>query len=145
MKVNRMPTSNDPIPPPVLTALHEGAQLYNDGAYWDAHEAWEEAWHKLQDEKRAEEAHVTQGLILATAAFENLRRGKPNGFRVQAAKALNRLLEHPGTATRLGITNEDAFIEALLSLYLDAQATRTRTLHELTHPPPKLATDPEPT
>ncbi len=141
MNKGTMPTKHN-VPDEVLDAIHEGARRYNDGAYWDAHEAWEDAWHALQNDGLEKEAHVTQGLILATAAFENLQRGKPNGFRVQAAKALQRLRQHPTTATRLGVTNEDTFTETLLTLYLDAQAQRAKTLNDLPIPPPKLTIEP---
>ncbi len=79
-----------------------------------------------------------QGLILATAAFENLERGKPGGFAVQGAKALTRLRENPGHASRLGVENEPAFREALLEVYLRVQRDRIQDLTDLDDGAPRL-------
>lgn len=125
-------------PSAVATLLEEGAEDYNDGAFWDAHEAWEEAWHLLKDNDLETEAETVQGLILATAAFENLEREKPEGFAVQAAKALTRLRENPGHASRLGVENEPAFRDALLDVYLLVQRERIRSYDELPEGAPRL-------
>ena len=46
-----------------------GVQLHHDGAFWDAHEAWESLWR----EPRGEETRLLlQGLIQVTAAFHKL-------------------------------------------------------------------------
>ena len=45
-------------------ALARGAELYNLGLYWEAHEAWEELWLQLLDEPR----EFVQGLIQVAAA-----------------------------------------------------------------------------
>lgn len=108
---------------PALVA--EGARRFNAGKFWDAHETWEDAWHALRAAKRPEDAAFLQGLILATAALENLRRGKPTGFRRQMAEALVRLRARGGTGGRVGVADDAAFADALLEFYLDA-ARRTR-------------------
>jgi predicted metal-dependent hydrolase len=45
-------------------ALARGAELFNQGLYWEAHEAWEELWLELEDEPKL----FLQGLIQAAAA-----------------------------------------------------------------------------
>lgn len=126
------------VPSDVSPLLEEGAEDYNEGAFWEAHEAWEEAWHLLRDEGLETEADIVQGLILATAAFENLDRGKPDGFAVQGAKALTRLRQNPGHAARLGVENEPAFRDELLEVYLLVQRKRIRSLDEVPDGAPRL-------
>lgn len=50
-------------------AFLRGVQLHDDGAFWDAHEAWEGLWR----EARSEDTRLLlQGLIQVTAAFHKL-------------------------------------------------------------------------
>jgi SAM-dependent methyltransferase len=57
----RVPTASE--------ALDAGARLFDAGAFWDAHEAWEERWRVERDEA---ERQVLQGLIQIAAAFHKL-------------------------------------------------------------------------
>ncbi|HWG89727.1 MAG TPA: DUF309 domain-containing protein [Candidatus Thermoplasmatota archaeon] len=100
--------------------LEEGAAHYNAGRYWDAHEAWEEAWHALRAAGEQATADYLQGMILATAGLENLKRGKEEGFKRQFASALHRFRTHRGEGARLGLAEEEVWREALTDLYLDA-------------------------
>lgn len=118
--------------------LAEGAELYNEGAFWEAHEAWEEAWLALREEGHEAPAAYLQGLILATAAFENLSRGKPAGFATQGAKALHRFREHEGHGTELGLADEAGFREALLEVYLTVQRRKLEDLDEVEAELPRL-------
>lgn len=122
----------------VRALVAEGAGLYNAGEYWEAHEAWEEAWHLLREAGEADLADLLQGLILATAAFENLSRGKPGGFATQGAKALARLRRHAGLGERLGLADEVGFYEALLDVYLLVQRRKLGDIEALEDPPPEL-------
>ena len=45
--------------------LERGRALFNSGAHWEAHEAWEEAWLEESGEVR----QLLQGLIQAAAAL----------------------------------------------------------------------------
>jgi uncharacterized protein len=47
-------------------AFDAGARLFDDGRYWDAHEAWEERW---RIETREGPRLFLQGLIQIAAAF----------------------------------------------------------------------------
>ncbi|MBB6100145.1 hypothetical protein HNR42_003615 [Deinobacterium chartae] len=46
-------------------ALYRGAELFNDGRYWEAHEAWEAVWLRSEGEFR----HYVSALILLAAAL----------------------------------------------------------------------------
>lgn len=45
--------------------FEKGIRLFNDGLYWDSHEAWEEVWRQESGEMKL----FLQGLIQAAAAF----------------------------------------------------------------------------
>ena len=46
-------------------ALERGVALFNQGKFWEAHEAWEEAWLEQEDERKL----FLQGLIQVSAGF----------------------------------------------------------------------------
>ncbi len=116
----------------------EGAELFNQGAYWEAHEAWEEGWLALREAGRWPEADLLQGLILATAALENLSRGKPAGFTTQGAKALARMRAHPEAGQAIGLADLKAFQEAFTDLYLEAVSRKLSSLEALEGTVPRL-------
>ncbi len=55
--------------------LERGRQLFNEGKFFEAHEAWETAWRVEQGVDRL----VFQGLIMAAAAFVKVGRSEPRG------------------------------------------------------------------
>lgn len=131
------PRANPPPLADVPALLAEGARLYDAARYWDAHEAWESAWHALRAAERTEEADFVQGLILATAAVENLRRGKVTGFHRQGAHALWRLRRRAAAGPSLGV--RAGFADEFLDFYLDAaRRTRLVDLAALGRAPPAL-------
>ena len=71
------------IPPEVV----EGVRLFNAGAYFEAHEAWEDHWGKGAPEERA----ATLGLIKAAVALHHLEAKNPAGFTWQANEAVRHL------------------------------------------------------
>ncbi|HWH09374.1 MAG TPA: DUF309 domain-containing protein [Candidatus Thermoplasmatota archaeon] len=73
------------LPPEVL----EGVRLFNAGAYFDAHEAWEGHWGKGGAPERA----ATLGLIKAAVALHHLAAGNDAGFQWQAEKGVAALRE----------------------------------------------------
>ena len=75
---------NDPGLPPPLTRFVE---LFNDGRYWDSHEALEDAWRETG-------SGFYQGLILYASAFVHARRGTRHGIRAQLGKAREALGPH---------------------------------------------------
>jgi uncharacterized protein len=93
-------------------ALARGADLFNRGLYWEAHEAWEELWLTLEDEPKL----FVQGLIqvaaaghkafvqrqpsgcvkLLTTALEKLERVPPDSYGVETRQflpAVHRMLD----------------------------------------------------
>jgi hypothetical protein len=54
---------------PLGDAFTRGARLFDEGAFFDAHEAWEERWRVASD---ATERRCLQGLIQVAAAFHKL-------------------------------------------------------------------------
>lgn len=129
------PRSLDEVP----ALLAKGAHAYTESRFWDAHEAWEEAWHAFRGAGREADASFVQGLILAAAAFENLKRGKPSGFLRQMAQGLHQLRGAPEAGGALGLADPRAFVESLTSLYLDcARRTRFEAWSDLPGAPPDL-------
>lgn len=80
----------------------EGATLFNNQAYWEAHEAWEPLWLEADGLER----HLYSGVILLAAALHKARAmANPQGGRRNYAKALAHLALLPehlrGVAIRL--------------------------------------------
>jgi predicted metal-dependent hydrolase len=125
----------------VIARMEEGARLYNRGEYWKAHEAWEQAWHTLRGEEDPVLADLVQAFILATAAFENLSRGKQRGFATTGAKALHRLRAHRERAAELGVANAETFYEELLDVYLEVHRKKLVSLKALDRPAPRLVVE----
>lgn len=69
-------------------------ELFNEGAFWEAHEALEVIWRSVPDEA---EALVIQGLIQAAAALWHRQRGNRHGVSVVGEAALDKLRgrQHP--------------------------------------------------
>ena len=56
--------------------LAEGVDLFNRGLYWEAHEAWEEAW---MPDRRGPNAGFYKGLIQVAAGCLHYRRRNRRG------------------------------------------------------------------
>jgi predicted metal-dependent hydrolase len=67
--------------------LDEGIVLFNDGRFWDAHEAWERIWQRHDEPWR----FFVQGLIQAAAAHHQLQRGVRHGAVKHLLNALAKL------------------------------------------------------
>lgn len=76
----------EPIDRPALA--RRAVELFNDGAFWEAHEALETIWRSVADEQ---EALAVQGLIQAAAALWHQQRGNRHGVTVVGEAALNKL------------------------------------------------------
>ena len=62
--------------PGTAAALRRGAALFDQGRFWDAHEAWEEAWLEEEGEVRL----FLQGLIQVAAGYHKATvQLQPNG------------------------------------------------------------------
>jgi hypothetical protein len=72
--------------------MRPGAELFNTGDYWEAHEAWESPWNAAKARGDLIEANYIQGLILLAAAIHKRRHyHSPHGGMLNYAKALRRL------------------------------------------------------
>ena len=76
-----------------MEALIAGARLFDDGRYWDAHEAWEERWRVETDER---ERKFVQALIQIAAALHKRHVTKDEAATARLfAKALAKLEAGP--------------------------------------------------
>jgi hypothetical protein len=63
--------------------------LFNQGFFWEAHEAWEGLWHAAG--RRGVTADFLKGLIKLAAAGVKHREGRPEGVRRHTARAIELL------------------------------------------------------
>ncbi len=68
-----------------------GIQLFNQGAYWHAHEQWEICWRVAQ----GTDAEFYKALIQTAAALVKWQQGNYRGLRLNWAKAQRRLHRLP--------------------------------------------------
>ena len=77
-----------------------GLALFNDGKFFEAHEAWEEIW-LIESEP---EKTFLQGLIQVAAAFHHAQRGNAPGMTSLLKAGLEKLsrfaVDHRGIAVR---------------------------------------------
>jgi hypothetical protein len=75
-------------------ALREYLRLMDAGAYFEAHEVLEEAWHPLRLRKDPL-ANLVKGLINAAVCFEHIRRQR-EGYDERARKVIVSYERHKG-------------------------------------------------
>jgi len=73
------------------TALEVGRTHYVSGRFFEAHEAWEGAWHDEADPMR----RLLQGLIMAAGAYQKLAHRQPAGMSALLERSLERLAPFP--------------------------------------------------
>jgi predicted metal-dependent hydrolase len=66
-----------------------GAELFNAGYYWEAHEVWEALWHAHG--RRGVTADLLKALIKLAAAGVKVREGQEHGVRTHARRAADLL------------------------------------------------------
>ncbi len=66
-----------------------GIDLFHAGYFWEAHEAWEHAWHAADDGSSMES--VVRALIRLTAAHVKRRQGTERGVASHRRGALSHL------------------------------------------------------
>lgn len=71
--------------------LRRGADLFNSGAYWESHEAWEQVWRRCDAPSRI----FFQGLIQLAAAYHQLFRGVYHGVVKHLNNADAKLSQFP--------------------------------------------------
>jgi predicted metal-dependent hydrolase len=94
--------------------LARGIALFNEGRYWDAHEAWEEAW--LPD-RHGPDRGFYKGLIQVAAGClhygRHNRRGTVNKWRSGAGYLRPYLPAHRGVALAPLVALVDANLAAM--------------------------------
>ena len=87
-----------------------GVGLFNDGHFWHAHEAWEDAWKATND---PDLRLFFKGIIQTAAALVHWQRGNPRGLHLNWSKARPKLLQQPeevlGIRVRELVTAMDRF------------------------------------
>ena len=75
-----------------MDPLARGADLFNRGLFWEAHEAWEVLWLELEDEPKL----FVQGLIQLAAAYHKATvQMQPGGCVKLHRSALEKLTPTP--------------------------------------------------
>ena len=95
-------------------SLQGGIELFNEGRYWDAHEAWEEAW---MPDRHGPDSGFYKGLIQVAAGclhYTRLnRRGTVNKWRSGAAYLRPYLPRHRGVELAPLVSMVDAHLAAM--------------------------------
>jgi len=99
-------------------AFREGFALFNQGRFFDCHEAWEIAWKQAEGTERL----FVQGLIQAAVALLHVERGNLRGARSVYAKACAKL--DPLPPELMGLALEE-FRVALADYFTDVLAGRS--------------------
>ena len=89
--VHAAPSEDDAMVNVVLlnrTALEFGIGLFNEGKYFDAHEAWEGLWLRATE---AQDKSFLQGLIMAAGAFLHAEKRECTGAATLLAKSVTLL------------------------------------------------------
>jgi len=86
-----------PLPPDVV----EGVRLFNEGRYFEAHDAWEEHWGHGPKAER----DLVKGLIKAAVGLHHLHHGNAVGFAVQVREALPMLRAGAGVWPELDVAS----------------------------------------
>jgi hypothetical protein len=108
-----------------------GLGLARDGAYFEAHEAFETAWRAAAPDER----DFFQGLVHAVVFAYQTGRGRPIGAERQREKALRRLGPYAPA-------HRDLDVERLLAALVRAEPDLREHLVER-HPEPPVAVEEE--
>src|SRR2546430_8246303 len=82
--------------------LLRARDLFNSGAYWEAHEALETVWRSIISDGDRDAARVWQGLIQAAAALLHQRRGNRHGVAAVGGAAPHKPAGTPPAAAGFG-------------------------------------------
>lgn len=104
----------------VEPAFVRGVELYEQGRFWDAHEAWEHLWREVA--RDSGDAALLQGLIQCAAACLKVEQGK----RDSAERLTARALGHLGRAIDGEADTRGLDLPAFASAFADWMATSPR-------------------
>jgi uncharacterized protein len=95
----------------------EGIELFNEGRFFECHEAWEEIWKRSDGEVKL----FYQGLIQAAVAILHAQRGNLEGARSLHEKARAKL--DPIPSEHMGLAIGDLRIELNRFIEIATRAT----------------------
>jgi predicted metal-dependent hydrolase len=99
-----------------LTGPGRGVELFNLGLYWEAHEAWEEAW---TPDRHGPDRGFYKGLIQVAAGClhyrRHNRRGAVNKWRSGAGYLRPYLPRHGGLELAALVERVDGFLASMES------------------------------
>ncbi len=75
-------------------------ELFNSGAWYEAHDAFEELWHEQVNPER----RLLQGIIQIAVAHVHLERGNARGATILLGEGIGRLKASLPTALGLDLT-----------------------------------------
>lgn len=88
-----------------------GIQLFNEGRFFECHEAWETVWLKAEGIER----EFLHAIIQAAAAFHHFQRGNLKGGRSVGQRALGKLEAMPNHVMRLNTIKLRLSLESFLT------------------------------
>ena len=86
---------------PLAEFFEDGIELFNQGKFFECHEAWEEVWKRSDGAEKV----FYQGIIQAAVAILHAQRGNLDGAASLYAKASAKL--DPLPSNHMGIALED--------------------------------------
>jgi predicted metal-dependent hydrolase len=99
---------------PMTELLGEGVELFNNGRYWDAHEAWEREW---TPDRKGPDSGFYKGLIQVAAGClhytRHNRRGAVNKWRSGADYLKPYLPRHHGLVLEPLVRSVEDYLEAM--------------------------------
>jgi predicted metal-dependent hydrolase len=105
----------------------EGIDLFNEGRFFECHEAWEEIWKRSDGELKL----YYQGLIQAAVAILHAQRGNLEGARSLYEKASAKLAKIPHEHMGLAIGELRVELRRFIEI-------ATRADGNVLHAPPRL-------
>ncbi|MBS1789276.1 MAG: DUF309 domain-containing protein [Acidobacteria bacterium] len=88
-----------------------GVKLFNDGKFFECHEAWETVWLKSAGVER----EFLHAMVQAAAALHHVQRGNCKGAQSVGRRAIGKLAAVPETVMRINTINFRLSLEAFLS------------------------------
>jgi uncharacterized protein len=97
-----------------MTGLAEGIELFNEGRYWEAHEAWERDW---MPDRKGPDAGFYKGLIQVAAGCLHYtrrnHRGAVNKWKSGADYLRPYLASHRGVQLKPLVEAVDGYLAAI--------------------------------
>lgn len=104
------------MPSPTLDArLQPGRDAFNRGAFFEAHELWEDVWRDLAGDQRT----LVQGLIQVAAGLHHLQRGRQRPAAHLLARGVQKI-------SRAGLREVDALVRDVERLLIELEAPGAR-------------------